>query len=305
MAFVTATKDAKSFRKELAKTGVFYSDLKLARELKAYLPTNTTEIYDPTCGNGNLLSVFSDEVKKYGQELDELQAQEARERLVNAEIVAGNTLTSPAFIDRKFKAIIANPPFSIKWEQMTHDVRFNVAPALAPKSKADYAFIMHCLYMLADEGVCACQCFPGIAYRGNAEGKIRQWLIEQNYIDRVVAFPGGYFADTNIATICLVLKKNRTTNITFEDKELQKERTVTLDEVIANNYNLSVNLYVYEEVQKEEVDILAINNRVIEDLKAEISKTLKLYEVINSIDPANCKDIDTIKSELIATINNS
>ena len=94
---------------------------------------------------------------------------------------------------------------------MPDDVRFNVAPALAPKSRSDYAFVLHCLYMLADDGVCACQSFPGIAYRGNAEGKIRKWLIDQNYIDRVVHFPGGYFADTNIATICLVLKKNKTT----------------------------------------------------------------------------------------------
>lgn len=305
MAFVTTTKDAKSFRKELAKTGVFYSDVKLAEELKAYLPTDITEIYDPTCGNGNLLSVFSDDVKKYGQELDELQVVEANERLVNSDIVAGNTLTSPAFMDRKFKAIIANPPFSIAWEQMPDDVRFSVAPALAPKSKADYAFVLHCLHMLADDGVCACQSFPGIAYRGNAEGKIRQWLIEQNYIDRVVSFPGGYFADTNIATICLVFKKNKTTtDIVFEDKALNKERTVTLEEVIENNYCLSVNLYIYEEVKKEKVDIFAVNNRVIEELKFQIKHILKIHRVIQEIDPDNCEDIETIKNELIEVIKN-
>lgn len=151
---INAEKNIKNIRKEFQKHGVFYSSTALAETLKRFLPEDVKEVYDPTCGAGSLLSVFGDDVRKYGQELDPGQAQIAQEQLTNAEIVVGDTLKTPAFSGRKFEAIVANPPFSLKWEPMPEDERFKVAPAMAPKSKADFAFILHCLHYLSDTGVC-------------------------------------------------------------------------------------------------------------------------------------------------------
>lgn len=234
---------AKNFRKELARTGTFYTDAKLAKLIRAELG-NPKEVYDPTCGNGNLLAVFPDECRKYGQELRAEQLQEAKKRLVNFTGVAGDTLKEPAFLDRKFAAIAANPPFSVKWEP-SQDARFANAPCLAPPSKADWAFILHCWHMLADQGTAAILCFPGALYRGQREGKIREWLVRQNAVCKVIAIEGGYFDDTNIATVLMVLKKNRKENTTLmvdHQSGLQKE--VTLSDIEEQDFNLSVPLYI-------------------------------------------------------------
>ena len=238
-------KSAKAYRKHLAEQGIFYTDPKLAQAIREHLPADVKEVYDPTCGIGNLLRSFPDDVRKYGQELDAESAEEARKTLVNAEIVAGDTLVSPAFMDRKFDAIAANYPFSVAWTPDKDDPRFSCAPALAPKSKADMAFILHILYMLSDTGTASVLCSPGVTFRGQAEGKIRKWLIEQNVIDSVTMYEGGYFEDTSISTVLLVLRKHRDTDtITVTDHEHGLSREVPLTEIIEADYNLSVGRYV-------------------------------------------------------------
>lgn len=249
----------KSIRKKFAEHGVFYTDEKLARMLRDIVAAygSVTEVYDPTCGNGNLLNVFPDEVCKYGQELDPTQAEEARRRLVNCEIVAGDTLLNPAFSDRKFKHIVANYPFSVKWEPRP-DARWDDAPCLPPPSRADYAFIMHIIHMMADNGVAAVLGFPGILYRGQREGKIRQWIVERNLVESVTSIEGGYFEDTKIATAIVVFSKGKTDhNIRFADHESGKEYVASIEEVRSNDFNLSPNNYIPSEDQKIEIDPVA------------------------------------------------
>lgn len=247
----------KSIRQEFKANGVFYTDERLAQIMRSYIGGEPSEVYDPTCGDGALLSTFGDEVRKFGQERDGEQLDVARARLVNFEGVCGDTLQAPAFAGRKFACIMANPPFSTKWEQRKGDERFADAPALAPPSRADYAFLLHVLHYLAPDGVAVVLNAPGILYRGNAEGKIRRWLIEQNVIDRVVFIPGGYFVDTKIPTVLLVLRKDRTargiTSIAYEDKSTGREISITPEEIAANDYCLS-NLMPQEEEARPVVD---------------------------------------------------
>lgn len=282
----------KSIREDFKSKGVFYTDEKLARLLASYIPSDATEVYDPTCGGGNLLAVFPDHVRKYGQELNEAQAEECARRLVNCDIAKGDTLHSPAFFDRKFRHIIANYPFSIKWDSNGHenDPRFRGAPCLPPPSKADYAFIMHILYMLEDGGTAATLNFPGILYRGQREGKIRRWIVEQNVVDRVELFEGGYFEDTNIGTALIVFKKGRSKNtITFADHENGLEREVQLYEIVENAYSLNVSNYIQPEQPDRwaDFDVVATErlarNNVLGRLKLqlEFSKSaIELHEMM-------------------------
>lgn len=245
----------KSIRQEFKQKGIFYTQRELALYLKGFLPDDVAEVYDPTCGNGGLLSVFDDDVQKYGQDINAEQVESARQ-LPNFHGAVGDTLKTPEFANRRFKYIIANPPFSIRWEPEKTEM-FEGWPCLPPKSKADYAFIAHILYCLANDGTAVVLEFPGILYRGNSEGKIRQWLVEQNYIDTVVAVDGGHFVDTKIATCVLVLKKKRpTTGIRFIHNEL--ERTVSRDEIVENNFSLSVSQYIVEEQEREQIDPIAV-----------------------------------------------
>lgn len=249
----------KSIRKQFAAHGVFYTDLKLAEMLKDIVSArgNVTDVYDPTCGNGNLLSVFPDDVRKYGQELNPEQAEEARRRLVNCDIATGDTLADPKFMDRKFRHIVANYPFSVKWEQFA-DARFTDAPCLAPPSKADYAFLLHIIYMMSEDGVAAVLGFPGILYRGQREGKIRKWIVEQNLIESVTMIEGGYFEDTKISTVLIVFRKGKTDNkIKLADHETGKEYIADMEEVRRNDFNLSPNTYIPQEDTRIEIDPVA------------------------------------------------
>lgn len=258
----------KSIRQDFKSKGIFYTQPELALFLKSFLPDDVDEVYDPTCGCGNLLSVFDDSVKKYGQDINGDQVEEARSHLQNFTGAVGDTLTTPAFIDRRFRYIIANPPFSIKWDRnavMNGVGRaiFDDWPmykgklALPPESKADYAFIAHIIHLLSDDGTAVALNFPGILYRGNSEGVIRQWLVEKNYVDTVVQVDGGKFIDTTIATVVLVLKKNKsTTDVRFVHND--KEIVVPVSEIANNSYNLSVSQYVVEEQLKEEIDMIAL-----------------------------------------------
>lgn len=248
--------DLKSIRQEFRKNGVFYTQKSLALYMRGLLPDDVKEIYDPTCGNGGLLSVFGDDVHKYGQDINADQVAEAKQRLKNFHGVVGDTLKAPAFLDRKFKHIIANPPFSIKWEHSA-DERFDELPCLPPASKADYAFIAHILHYLTDDGTAVVLNSAGILYRGNAEGKIRRWIVEKNYIDAVIAIDNGHFVDTNVATVILVLRKNRiTTDITFVHND--KSRIVSLAEIDRNNYQMDVRRYIQEAANVDDTDLADI-----------------------------------------------
>lgn len=275
----------KTIKQDFKSKGIFYTTKDLALYLKSFLPDDVKEIYDPTCGNGGLLSVFDDDVEKYGQDINEEQVQAARENLKNFHGVVGDTLAEPAFMDRKFKYIIANPPFSIKWEQQ-NDERFEGYPCLPPKSKADYAFIAHILHCLTDDGIAVVLNFPGILYRGQSEGKIRKYLVEKNFIDTVAMIDGGHFVDTKIATVMLILKKNRnTTDITFLHND--EKVVVPLSEIINNDYNLSTNNYIIEEVEREEVDLNEANRDVRKGTLAMIKSTLDMEKMIADLDGTN------------------
>lgn len=250
----------KSIRQDFKQKGIFYTQRELAEYIKNLLPKNVARVYDPTCGNGGLLSVFDDIVEKYGQDINSEQVEEATRRLSNFHGVAGDTLKEPAFKDMKFDYIVANPPFSIKWEPF-QDERFN-APVLPPPSRADYAFNLHILHYLSDKGIAAVLNFPGILYRGNREGTIRQWLVEQNYIEKVIAIAGNKFADTAIATCVIVYNKAKTnTDILFIDDETGKRRSVSFEEVKENGFNLSVNTYIRTEAPKEEINPIELDTQ--------------------------------------------
>ena len=249
--------NVKSVREDFKKSGIFYTPRPLAEYMRSFLPDDITEVYDPTCGHGSLLEIFPDTVKKYGQDINS-EAVEAAREIPNSEIVCDDTLLSPAFVGKKFRAIIANPPFSVKWspDLLKDDARFMSAPCFAPPSKADFAFLLHILHYLTDDGTAVALNFPGIGYRGQREGKIRQWLIEQNVVDVAIHIPGEQFVDTSVAQLALVLKKHRKgTDIRFIDRENEMERVVSPEEVRENGFSLSVSTYLQQEMQHEEIDI--------------------------------------------------
>lgn len=253
---ITGDVSAKSYRKKLAENGVFHTDEALAKEIASYIPEDVTEVYDPTCGCGALLSVFPDNVRKCGQELDPDMAEYCRQHLNNCKIATGDTLKEPeTWGGKKFKAIVANYPFSIKWEPKDSEIIPFGCPCLPPKSKADFAFILHILYMLADNGVASVLSSCGIGYRGGKEGEIRKWLIGQNVIDTLVLYEGDYFKDTKIATNLIVFRKDKkTTDIVFKDAQTGISRTVSMDEIRKNDYNLSVNRYIEHPKEPDEND---------------------------------------------------
>ena len=215
------------------------------------------------------------------------------------DIAHEDTLTHPQHLDDEpFEVIVSNPPYSIKWEGddnpvLINDPRFSPAGVLAPKSKADLAFIMHSLAWLASNGTAAIVCFPGIMYRGGAEKKIRQYLIDNNFIDCVIQLPSNLFYGTSIATCIMVLKRNKTDNRTlFIDASAECEkvtnnnklrehhikkivdafvshadadhfaRCVPYEEIANNEYNLSVSTYVQPQDTREVIDITKLNAEI-------------------------------------------
>lgn len=284
------TKSLKQLRKDYKEHGVFYTDSKLAEIIKQFIPADVKEVYDPTCGSGVLLSAFGDDVAKYGQELNPTQAEETQRNLKNAHIAAGDTLLEPAFLDKKFRGIVANPPFSVSWEPGNiagHDARFIAAPCLPPRSKADYAFLLHILYMLSEDGVAACLGFPGILYRGQREGKIREWLVRINVIEEIYHIPGGFFDDTNIATCLVVMKKNRgnRNTIRFVDMEHGISGDILISDIEANGFNLSVSSYVTPpEPEKPPFDSRAVEIQAHEDIIARLKKEIDFSKKVALIE---------------------
>ncbi|MCL6251068.1 type I restriction-modification system subunit M [Altererythrobacter sp. KTW20L] len=289
--------------------------------------TEVNKVYDPACGSGSLLLSFSkvlghDKVRQgfFGQEINLTTYNLCRINMflhdVNYEkfdIALGDTLTDPAhWDDEPFEAIVSNPPYSIKWEGdanplLINDPRFTPAGVLAPKSKADLAFTLHILHWLAVNGTAAIVEFPGVLYRSGAEQKIRQYLIDNNYVDAVIQLPPDLFFGTTIGTCIIVLKKSKTDNATLfidasaECKRIGNKNKLTsdniktiLDAFVArkdidhfarlvengaigeNGYNISVSSWVAQEDTRQAVDITALNAEIAQivarqsDLRTQI-----------------------------------
>lgn len=281
-------KSIKNIRKEFKDNGIFYTPPELAERLKLYINFEPESVYDPTCGAGNLLRVFHENVKKYGQELDVEQLSLID--IPNFTGASGDALREDRFAGMKFDCIVANPPFSVKWnpDELAEDERFSCSPVLPPPSKADWAFMLHILHHLSDNGVAVVLEFPGILYRGQREGKVRRWFIENNYIDRVVHVPGNTFEDTSISTCIVVLKKNRdTTDIVFEDGG--RTETVSLERIEENDYSLSVSMYIEEEIEKEEIDPAVLENEARRSFLIRLKKELDFDKMVCEMEGISMK----------------
>lgn len=271
----------KNIRKSFKAKGIFYTPKEIIDKMISLIPKELKykNVYDPTCGHGDLLKIFSDNIEKYGQDINIDAVNNAKE-IPNSNIVLGDTLKEPAFIDKKFDLILANPPFSISWDRERKNFIPDDLEVLPPKSKADYAFILHCLHCLDDNGICIMVCFPGILYRSQAEGKIRQYLVDKNYIDRVIHIDGNKFVDTSINTVILVLKKNKTTtDIVFEDDTTIKN--ISISQIKDNNYNLSVNTYISHEEEKPEINEKEMNAQIREKTLSNLVKQIELSYMIS------------------------
>lgn len=296
--------------------------------------TEVNKVYDPACGSGSLLLKAAKILGKenvrqgfYGQEINLTTYNLCRINMFlhdidydKFDIAHEDTLMNPQhWDDEPFEVIVSNPPYSIKWEGddnpvLINDPRFSPAGVLAPKSKADLAFIMHSLAWLATNGTAAIVCFPGIMYRGGAEKKIRQYLIDNNFIDCIIQLPSNLFFGTSIATCIMVLKKGKADNKTlFIDssnecikvtnnnkltqanmdkivetfaaraEEAHFSHLASYEEIAENDYNLSVSTYVEAEDTREKIDIVKLN--------AEISEIVAREQVLR-------EEIDRIIAEI-------
>ncbi len=297
--------------------------------------TTINKVYDPACGSGSLLLKAEKLLGKeavmngfFGQEINITTYNLCRINMFlhdigfdKFDIECEDTLTNPQhWDDEPFELIVSNPPYSIKWSGddnplLINDPRFAPAGVLAPKSKADLAFIMHSLSWLAPNGTAAIVCFPGIMYRGGAEKKIRQYLVDNNYIDCIIQLPSNLFFGTSISTCIMVLKKGKVDDkILFIDasKEFVKvtnnnrltqeniqhimdtyvQRTEIVHyahvashkEVVNNNYNLAVSTYVEEEDTREEIDIEDLKNRIQDIVQQEDELRRDIESIIREIE---------------------
>lgn len=311
---------------------------KLIAQLAMHKQDKVNKIYDPACGSGSLLlqakKHFDNHIIEegfYGQEVNHTTYNLARMNMflhnINYDkfnIALGNTLIDPHYGDEKpFDAIVSNPPYSIKWignddPTLINDDRFAPAGVLAPKSKADFAFVLHALSYLSSKGRAAIVCFPGIFYRGGAEQKIRKYLVDNNFVETVISLAPNLFYGTSIAVNILVLSKHKTdtktqfidatgddffkkatNNNVLEDKHINKiiqifdkkedvahvAISIDNDKIAENDYNLSVSSYVEAKDTREKVDIEELNN--------EIAKTVAKINALRA-------DIDNINKEIEA-----
>lgn len=270
----------KSIREDFKKKGIYYTPPELKRLMLSYVDIEPETVYDPTCGDGGLLWMFPNHVKKYGQEINQHQIDIAQLQIPNFIGHCGDTLQEPAFKEMKFDCIMANPPFSIEWNPIM-DERFQNAPTIPTKSRADYAFILHILHYLKEDGIAVVLAFPGILYRGNREKTIRQWIVEQNYIEKIVHIPPDTFVDTKIATVLLVLRKNKkNTNILFRDTELNVDRVVSLKEIQENDYALNVSTYIQKEHVKEYIDTMELQRKARAAMLQRIKRDIEFDQQV-------------------------
>ncbi len=303
---------------------------KLIAQLAMHKQTSVNKIYDPACGSGSLLlqakKQFEEHIIEdgfFGQEINHTTYNLARMNMflhnINYDkfnVELGDTLLAPHFGDDKpFDAIVSNPPYSVKWvgaddPTLINDDRFAPAGVLAPKSKADFAFVLHALSYLSSKGRAAIVCFPGIFYRGGAEQKIRQYLVDNNYVETVISLAPNLFFGTTIAVTILVLSKHKpdtttqfidasslfkkeTNNNVLLDEHIDKimqafdskaniehfAKSVPFDDIAANDYNLSVSSYVEAKDTREVVDIAQLNA----ELKTTVAKITQLRAQIDAI----------------------
>ena len=311
---------------------------KLIAQLAMHKQTTVNKIYDPAAGSGSLLlqakKHFDNHIIEegfFGQEINHTTYNLARMNMflhnINYDkfnIALGNTLINPQFGDDKpFDAIVSNPPYSVNWigsddPTLINDDRFAPAGVLAPKSKADFAFVLHSLSYLSSKGRAAIVCFPGIFYRGGAEQKIRKYLVDNNFVETVIALAPNLFYGTSIAVNILVLSKHKTDTKTqfidacgedffkkvtnnnvlldehienimqiFDNKEDVPHVAVCIDngKIAGNDYNLSVSSYVEAKDNREQIDIVELNNEIsktvekIDKLRADIDAIIKEIEV--------------------------
>lgn len=299
--------------------------------------TEVNKVYDPACGSGSLLLKFAKILGKenvrngfFGQEINITTYNLCRINMFlhdigyeKFDIAHGDTLKHPSSLhwdEEPFEAIVSNPPYSIKWEGddnplLINDPRFSPAGVLAPKSKADMAFIMHSLSWLATNGTAAIVCFPGIMYRGGAEQKIRKYLIDNNFVDCIIQLPDNLFFGTSIATCIMVLKKSKTDNSTLfidatkecvkvtnnnklsddninsiletytnrKDKEYIS-RLVPNSEIQEQEYNLSVSTYVEQEDTREIIDIVELNKEIARIVERENILRIEIDKIISEIE---------------------
>jgi type I restriction enzyme M protein len=304
----------------------------LIAQLAMHKQSTVNKIYDPAAGSGSLLlqakKQFEDHIIEegfFGQEINHTTFNLARMNMFlhninydKFDIALGDTLEDPHFGDEKpFDAIVSNPPYSVRWvgsddPTMINDERFAPAGVLAPKSKADFAFVLHALSYLSSKGRAAIVCFPGIFYRSGAEKKIRQYLVDNNYVETIISLAPNLFYGTSIAVNILVLSKNKPDNrIQFIDvsgegffkKEVNNNvltrdhvdqiikmfdskedvehvsKSVSIKDVAANEYILSVSSYVEAEDTFEEIDI----NNLNADLEASVVSINSLREGLDLI----------------------
>lgn len=293
------------------------------------------KVYDPACGSGSLLLkavklLGKDAVTNgfFGQEINITTFNLCRINMFlhdigydKFDVECEDTLTNPQHWDSEpFELIVSNPPYSIKWEGddnplLINDPRFSPAGVLAPKSKADMAFVMHCLSWLASNGTAAIVCFPGIMYRGGAEQKIRKYLVDNNYVDCIIQLPSNLFFGTSIATCIMVMKKcknddktlfidatnecikvsnnNKLTPANIDrivDVFVKREAIphfsylASYDEVAVNDYNLSVSTYVEAEDTREVIDIVKLNAEIEEIVMREDELREAIRNIIEEIE---------------------
>ncbi len=292
------------------------------------------KVYDPACGSGSLLLqsakiLGKDNVRQgfFGQEVNLTTYNLCRINMFlhdvdfdKFDIAHADTLTEPIhWDDEPFEVIVSNPPYSIKWEGnanplLINDPRFSPAGVLAPKSKADLAFIMHSLSWLATNGTAAIVCFPGVLYRGGAEKKIRQYLIDNNYIDAIIQLSDNLFFGTSIATCIMVMKKSKSENNTLfidaskesikitnnnklTDENIEKilkvyenrdeieyfSKLVPNSDIAKEDYNLSVSTYVEIEDTREKINILELNKEIEKIVKRQQELRLAIDEIIENL----------------------
>lgn len=299
--------------------------------------TTVNKVYDPACGSGSLLLKSAKILGKenvrngfYGQEINLTTYNLCRINMFlhdidydKFDIACEDTLVSPEhWDDEPFEVIVSNPPYSIKWAGddnavLINDPRYSPAGVLAPKSKADFAFIMHSLAWLATNGTASIVCFPGILYRGGAEQKIRKYLIDNNFVDCIIQLPDKLFFGTSIATCIMVLKKSKKDNSTLfidatkecvkvtnnnklTDENIENivkifadrkdidyvSKLVSNKEIGENDYNLSVSTYVEKEDTREKIDIDVLNKQIDEIVARENVLRKEIKKIIGEIEVA-------------------
>ena len=311
------------------KAGEFYTPQQVSKILAKIVTVGKSKlksVYDPTCGSGSLLLRVAKEVDDvsnfYGQELNRTTYNLARMNMIlhdihyrKFDIKQEDTIEHPQHIDERFEAVVANPPFSAKWsanELHMSDDRFSQYGKLAPKSKADFAFVQHMIHQLDENGTMAIVLPHGVLFRGSSEGHIRKHLIEdKNYLDAVIGLPANIFYGTTIPTCILVFKKCRedSSNILFIDASSEFEKAknqnvltdenltkimgalkgretidkysylASLAEVKENNYNLNIPRYVdtFEEEEPVDLDVVAAELKVIDAQMTDTDNTISSF----------------------------